>query len=235
MTIFADINNDGLTDILFADAGSDAAALSRFADRCRAQRRRREVSRCLVADSGRPANHSVVRDRGRRYLWRRARRDHSSRPKRGANTALLRWNGNGFDEIRNWIPQSIWSNGPALLNAQSWMSLADFDRDGRLDLLVTGQDHNPNFQIVFGGPGGFTAGTLVVLPDGPFGHTHGGPQPDGTLTTARSQSGRWSRDFNNDGLPDIFASSGTSPSLRLAARRPIHAASTSAIRRIPCV
>ena len=123
---------------------------------------------------------------------------------RGANTALLRWNGNGFDEIRDWIPQSIWSNAPALLSAQSWMSLADFDRDGKLDLLVTGADHNPNFQIVFGGTGGFAAGTLVVLPDGPFGHTAGGPQPDGTLTTAEVDPVVVA-DFNNDGLPDIFA------------------------------
>ena len=42
--------------------------------------------------------------------------------------------------------------------------LADFDRDGRLDLLVTGTGNNPNFQIVFGGPGGFTAGTLDFSP-----------------------------------------------------------------------
>jgi hypothetical protein len=84
------------------------------------------------------------------------------------------------------------------------MSLADFDRDGKLDLLVTGADHSPNFQIVFGGTGGFAAGTLVVLPDGPFGHTPGGPQPDGTLTTAEV-SPVVVADFNNDGLPDIFA------------------------------
>jgi FG-GAP-like repeat len=122
----------------------------------------------------------------------------------GANTALLRWNGNGFDEIRNWIPQSIWKDAPALLNAQSWMSLADFDRDGRLDLLVTGQQGNPNFQIVFGGPSGFTADSLVVLPDGPFGHTQDRSHPVGTLTTAEV-SPAVVADFNNDGLPDIFA------------------------------
>lgn len=92
----------------------------------------------------------------------------------------------------------------AELQAQSWMSLADFDRDGKLDLLVTGQDHNPNYQIVLGGTG-FTAGALVVLPDGPFGHnTRGGYPPDGALTTAEVSPVAVA-DFNNDGLPDIFA------------------------------
>ena len=93
----------------------------------------------------------------------------------GSNTALLRWNGNGFDETRNWVPLSLWKDCPSCLHAQSWMILRDFDQDGKQDLLVTGQDHNPNFQILFGANGAFTADSLVVLPDGPFGHTMGGP------------------------------------------------------------
>ena len=203
MTIFTDINNDGLTDILFADAGSDAepfpgspigVALNVGGGKYR------DVSSLIPADQHTTRSYAIeVGDLFGDGRVEIILPDQS----RGTNTALLRWNGNGFDEIRDWIPQSIWSNGPAVLKDQSWMSLADFDRDGRLDLLVTGQMHNPNFQIVFGGPGGFTTGTLVVLPDGPFGHK-GGPQPDGTLTTLEVTPAVVA-DFNNDGLPDIFA------------------------------
>jgi hypothetical protein len=204
MTLFADVNGDGLTDILFADAGSDAPPFpgSRIGVALNlGGGKYRDVSSLIPADQQATRSYAIaagdIFGDGHIEIILPDEND-------GANTALLRWNGAGFDEIRNWIPQSIWRDGPALLHAQSWMDLADFDRDGRLDLLVTGQDHNPNFQIVFGGPGGFTAGTLVVLPDGPFGHTHGGPQPDGTLTTAEV-SPVVVGDFDHDGLSDIFA------------------------------
>jgi hypothetical protein len=204
MTIFADINNDGRPDLLFAEAGSDAPSLPGSGIGVAINLgggKYRDVSSLVPADQQTTRSYAIaagdVFGDGRIEIILPDELD-------GANTALLRWNGNGFDEIRNWIPQSIWKDGPALLHAHSWMSLADFDRDGRLDLLVTGQDHNPNFQIVFGGPGGFAAGTLVVLPDGPFGHTQGGPQPEGTLTTTEV-SPVVVADFDNDGLPDIFA------------------------------
>jgi hypothetical protein len=204
MIQFADIDGDGRTDIVFADAGLDAPPFT--GNRIgialnNGDGTYRDVTSLIPASQRTTRSYAVVAGDV----------DGDGRVEiilpdagQGANTALLRWNGNGFDEIRNWIPQSIWTDPPAYLNAQSWMNLADFDRDGRLDLLVTGQDHNPNFQIVFGGPGGFTAGTLVVLPDGPFGHTQGGPQPAGTLTTGEVSPVAIA-DFNNDGLPDIFA------------------------------
>ena len=85
------------------------------------------------------------------------------------------------------------------------MVLSDFDQDGKQDLLVTGQDHNPNFQILFGANGPFTADSLVVLPDGPFGHTMGGPQTAPVVHTTSEVSPVIVADFNNDGKPDIFA------------------------------
>src|SRR5215469_10705935 len=51
----------------------------------------------------------------------------------GSNTALLRWNGNGFDETRNWVPLSLWRDSPSYLHTQSWMVLSDFDQDGKED------------------------------------------------------------------------------------------------------
>jgi hypothetical protein len=204
MILFADINNDGLPDVLFAEAGLDAppwtgsrigVALNLGGGKFR------DVSSLIPADQQTTRSYAIavgdVLSDGHVEIILPDEVD-------GANTALLRWNGNGFDEIRNWIPQSIWKDAPAYLHAQSWMNLADFDLDGKQDLLVTGQDHNPNFQIVFGATGGFTAANLVALTDGPFGHTPGGPQPDGTVATAEV-SPVVVADFNNDALPDIFA------------------------------
>jgi hypothetical protein len=205
MIQFADLNNDGLTDIVFADAGLDGPPFtgSRIGVALNvAGGKYRDVSSLIPADQHTTRSYAIavgdIFGDGRVEIIL-PDQNH------GTNTALLRWNGTGFDEIRDWVPQSIWSNPPALLHAQSWMNLADFDRDGRLDLLVMGQQGSPNFQMVFGGPGGFTAGTLVVLPEGPFGHiTPGVRQPEGTVTTTEV-SPAVVADFNNDGLPDIFA------------------------------
>lgn len=205
MILFADINGDGLEDIVFAEAGLDrppftggrlGIALNVGAGKYR------DVSSLIPAEHATDRSYATavgdVLGDGKVYIVLPDEND-------GANTALLHWNGNGFEEVRNWIPQSIWKDGPAYLGRQqSWMSLADFDGDGRQDLLVTGQLGNPNFQIVFGGSKGFTANGLVVLADGPFGHVQGGAHPDGTLTTAEV-SPVVVADLNNDGLPDIFA------------------------------
>src|SRR4030095_5714423 len=94
----------------------------------------------------------------------------------GANTALLRWNGNGFDQIRNWIPENIWLRN-FRLHQQSWMNLADLDNDGKQDLLVSGQQNAPNIRLAFGASGGFSTAGVVIPPDGPWGHFHPGATP----------------------------------------------------------
>jgi len=204
LTLFADVNNDGLEDILFAEAGSDAPPWPGSAIGIGLNLGNGKYSNAqplIPADQQTTRSYAIavgdVLSDGHTDIVLPDEND-------GSNTALIRWNGTGFDETRNWVPLSMWENYPSYLHAQSWMILSDFDRDGKEDLLVTGQNHNPNFQILFGAGGPFTAGSLVVLPDGPFGHTQGGPQPDGTLTTGEV-SPVLVADFNNDGLPDIFA------------------------------
>ncbi|HTS02541.1 MAG TPA: VCBS repeat-containing protein, partial [Thermoanaerobaculia bacterium] len=204
MILFADINGDGLQDIVFSEEGSDptgpggriGVALNLGGGKYR------DVSALIPEDqwddrAGSIAVGDVYGD-GRVEIVLPDSND-------GANTALLRWNGNGFDEIRNWVPLSLWKDYPSYLKQQSSMVMSDFDQDGRQDLLVGGQDHNPNFQILYGGPGGFTSGSLVTLPDGPFGHNLGGPITAPVFPTTAEVIPVLVADFNNDGRPDIFA------------------------------
>ena len=109
MTIFADINNDGLTDILFADAGSDAEPFpgSRIGVALNVGGGKyRDVSSLIPADQQTTRSYAIavgdIFGDGRVEII-------LPDQNRGTNTALLRWNGTGFDEIRNWIPQSIWT------------------------------------------------------------------------------------------------------------------------------
>jgi hypothetical protein len=203
MVLFPDVDGDGLPDIVLSDAGLDVPP---FTGRRlgvalnNGNGTYRDVSSLIPTDQW--TNRAYASPVGDIYGDGKVEIILPDEVD-GSNPVLLRWNGNGFDEIRNWIPSSIWKNGPALLYAQSWMNLADFDLDGHLDLLVAGQDHNPNFQIVFGDANGFKAGNLVVLPDGPFGH-YIPPPADGTLTTQELDPVVVA-DFDNDGRPDIFA------------------------------
>jgi hypothetical protein len=119
----------------------------------------------------------------------------------GAKSALLRWNGNGFDEIRNWIAQNIWQTG-FRLHQHSWINLADFDRDGKQDVLSSGQQNAPNIRIAFGAAGGFSTSGVVILPDGPWGHFDPGAR--GPVAQGAEPQPIAVADFDNDGLPDIF-------------------------------
>jgi uncharacterized protein (TIGR03437 family) len=207
MTHFADITGDGLEAILFAEAGSDGTpnpvgsrigvALNLGGGTYK------DASSLIPADQQTTNSYAIavgdVLEDGRTEI---ILPDINN----GANTAVLRWNGNGFDEIRNWIPSSLWT-GPVNLHLQDWMVLADMDRDGNQDLLVSGVTSQPNLQIVFGAADGFTSATtanLLVLPDGPFGHTPGSSNPP-PVAQGAEVSPVVVADFNNDGLPDIFA------------------------------
>ena len=135
-------SNDGLQDIVFAEAGLDAppwtgsrigVALNLGVGKYR------DVSSLIPAALQTTRSQALavgdIYGDGRVEIVLPDQTD-------GANTALLRWNGNGFDEQRNWIPSSLW-NSPANLHQANAMALADFDRDGKQDLLITGSGSQP--------------------------------------------------------------------------------------------
>ena len=67
LTLFADLNGDGLQDMVFAEAGWDGPCATRTGSRIGAESRRREISRRVVADPRRPADDQIVRDCGWRF------------------------------------------------------------------------------------------------------------------------------------------------------------------------
>lgn len=201
VTLFADIDSDGRSDILFAEAGEDAppfqgsgigVALNLGGGKYR------DVSSLV------PAELQATRS----YALAAGDIDHNGQVKivlpdqsRGTKTATLRWNGSGFDADRNWISPSLWLGQS--LSFQTWMVLDDFDKDGRQDLLVSGARWTPNLRILFGGAEGFSAAGLLELPDGPFGRA---PHESNAPVTQGADVGPVvAADLNNDGLPDIFA------------------------------
>jgi len=203
-TLFADINNDGLEDILFADAGSDdtpmpvgsgiGVALNMGGGQYQ------NVSSLVPADLQTTRSYSLavgdlVGD-GRVEIVLPDDQD-------GANTALLRWNGNGFDAQSNWIAPSLWTS-PTYLGHNDWMVIEDFDKDGRQDLLLGGAPipGTPNLRILFGDVAAYSLADLVQLPDGLFGHAISSDAP---VVQTADLGPVVVTDLNNDGYPDIFA------------------------------
>lgn len=200
MTLFADLTGDGLQDIVFSDAGGDPFGAGRIGVALNVGGGKyRDVSDLIPKNQWTTRSYAVavgdVLNDGRTAIILPDEND-------GANTALLRWNGDGFDEIRNWIPQSIWRGFPYNLHRHSWMNLADLDNDGYQDLLVSGQQNAPNIQLVFGANDGFANARVITLPDGPWGHT---PAPFPPAAQGAEVQPIVVADFNNDGLADIFS------------------------------
>ncbi len=203
-TLFADINNDGLEDILFADAGSDGTptpmgsgigiALNMGGGQYK------NVSSLVPADLQTTRSYSLavgdlVGD-GRVEIV-------LPDDQQGANTALLRWNGNGFDAQRNWIAPSLWTN-PTNLGLNDWMVIEDFDKDGKQDLLLGAAPIPgvPNSRILFGDSNGYASTDVLQLPDGLFGHC---ATSDAPVVKCTDLGPVVVTDLNNDGYPDIFA------------------------------
>ena len=196
MTVFADLNRDGLQDIIFAEAGGDPGGAGRISVALNlGGGRYRDVSNLIPDDQQNTRSYAIVvgdvlSDGQVRILLP----DNNG----GTNTALLRWNGNGFDELRNWVPQSLWKD-----LIPQWMNMADFDGDGRQDLLLSGTMTEPNVRIAYGATAGFSLAGFVTMPDGPWGHTS--PSTPGSTAQGAEVQPVVVADFNNDGRPDIFA------------------------------
>lgn len=84
-------------------------------------------------------------------------------------TGLLFWNGSEFEFQQNWIDMNLWW-GYENLYSSSFMLVKDLDGDGWMDLYMGGNQTNPNNRVLFGGENFPSADSLYVLPDGPYGH-----------------------------------------------------------------
>lgn len=202
---FADVDGDGRTDILFGDAGLDQPPFtgSRIAVALNnGDGTYRDVSALLPPEFDTTRSYSLaagdIDGDGRTEI---ILPDGSS----GARTALLRWNGAGFDAQRGWIDPALWGP-PGNLSHQSYLAIHDLDLDGRQDLLVTGQNAEPNARILFRDGSGYSAANLLVLPDGPFGHMPYATQSDPTIPVTQGADVTHAviADFDSDGKPDLF-------------------------------
>ncbi len=203
-TLFADINNDGLEDILFAEAGYDMTPTPKESG----------IGVALNMGGGKYKNISSLvpadLQMTRSYSLAVADLDGDGRVEivlpdqdNGNNTALLRWNGNGFDAQKNWIAPSLWTS-PTYLVHNDWMVTDDFDKDGRQDLLLGGVSipGSPNLRILFGDASAYSLADVMQLPDGQFGHA---TTSDAPIVKTTDLGPVVVVDLNNDGYPDIFA------------------------------
>ena len=169
-TMFADYDNDGLTDIFFAEAGIDhppwTGKLVGIAHNL-GNGTYEDVSATVPAAAKGLRCYSLTVGDLYGDGIERAVFPSQTQPDQ---TGLLSWQNGAFVFDQNWIDQSLWWS-PQNLNASSNMQVRDLDGDGHDDLYISGSWTTPNHQIMFGGPGFPTAANLTQLPEGVFGHT----------------------------------------------------------------
>lgn len=212
VTLFADINGDGLQDILFADEGQDGITHTSVdgtgsvigVGLNMGGGKYQNISSLIPADLQNTRSYSLafgdIDGDGRveiilpdNYL---------------KNTALLRWTGSGFTPQYNWVDPNLWWSGPTLLNHQASLGAYDFNNDGKLDLIIGGVNTTPNLRIFFNNNNGFfDSSNILQLPDGPFGYAPLETWFDPSVKSAQGGDvdGLLVADFNNDGLLDVFS------------------------------
>ncbi len=205
LTLFADVDGNGLKDMLLADAGLDHAPWtgSRIAVALNAGRGvYRDVSPLI------PMNLQTTRS----YALAAADLDGNGRAEillpdqSGSNPTMLEWSGAGFAVKPGVLDARLWQS-PTDLRNHSWVGFADLDGDGRQDLVVTGQNTAPTWRVVFGSAAGFAASAVVQLPEGLFGHAPASAwnNPATPIVQGGDVNIVAVADFNNDGKPDLFA------------------------------
>ena len=202
----ADLNGDGLPDLVVGNAGLDhppwtggpmAGALNVGGGKFR------NVSAGLPSSMASTRSYAVaagdLRGDGKVEI---ILPDGTS----GSASETIHWNGSGFDEDPAWINKQIWAHPGALFDA-SWLGVADLDGDGYQDVIVAGNATRPNLRVLYGSASGFQLSDLAHLPEGRMGTT---PRRFWNLSgNPSSQGANLDRvviaDFNNDGRPDLFA------------------------------
>jgi len=207
-TFFADLDGDGREDIVFAEAGLDHEPWT--------------GSRILVLLATAAGTFRDVSDRIPRELWETRSYglgvgdfDQDGKPEillpdqlaDGTHflSSLLSWEKGGFTAVKDWIDRELWY-WPEKFLACSPLLGADLDRDGKTDLIAGGGWERPNTRIIWGSATGYVKANVVILPEGPFGHTEWDEWITSGMPSCQGADANTiiPADFDKDGNTDFF-------------------------------
>lgn len=198
---FIDINNDGLEDMLISDAGLDRPPWVTEDSKIGiginlGNGLWKNVSETVPEDAKGIRNYAlaagdIYNDGIVRIVYQTSR-------------SLLFWNGTEFELQRNWVTQQFW-NWDNVFHATSFMQVLDLDNDGWQDLYISGDWTTPNHRVIFGSENFPSKNSIVVLPDGPYGHTPWKTFEEEGVARGADVNKVVFEDFDGDGDLDIVA------------------------------
>ncbi len=211
---FADINNDGLEDLLVSDSGLDKEPWYRENARIGIGLNNGDGTWTDISDSvpteaiglrnyslavGDFYNDGVIRI----LLPSQTITEEINGPEL---TGLLSWNGSEFEFKQNWIDMNLWWWGEKLYSAL-FMEMKDIDDDGWDDLYLGGGESKNNQHILYGGEYFPSANSLYALPETPYGHQNWEDlQQPGVESIQGANSDKSAiEDFDGDGDLDIVS------------------------------